>query len=474
MRDTTSTTTRITHPVALLIAGLVLASPLACTSDNPVADDSCSDDGGCPDTGTEDATDATEESTGESTETGESEVDESDESDESSETDGTEEDSSETDGTDEDSTEGGEPVCGNGLVEEGEACDDGNLVAGDGCSATCRPSGEILFDAIYDDQPCAGTRVAIAADDSIRLLGACEDDEERILAYDGSGQSLWEAPTIESPNAIAVADTGALAVGGSTTLGGVLLSPSGRITRHQPDGALQWQRWFANQFVAGSIADLAIDGDGHTYAAGELVGNATLVAYSPSGDVDWTREGDDAAYLALTRDASGDLWALRDDGAVDRYTEGGMIVWTSSDEVTPVDATLAADSAGNVFALGRPEGGGYDYVLLSQLDEDGVKAWTEVYDSPGTTIDPGGLEALPNYGALMIATRLQDDAGAGLLVWFDADGQPIVEQLIEPEPDTAVWMLDVAVAPSQDYAVAVGVNFTDEWSYRLRIVKFVL
>ncbi len=29
-------------------------------------------------------------------------------------------------------------VCGNGVVEEGEACDDGNAVDGDGCSATCQ------------------------------------------------------------------------------------------------------------------------------------------------------------------------------------------------------------------------------------------------------------------------------------------------------------------------------------------------
>ena len=29
------------------------------------------------------------------------------------------------------------PVCGNGILEAGEACDDGNTAAGDGCSATC-------------------------------------------------------------------------------------------------------------------------------------------------------------------------------------------------------------------------------------------------------------------------------------------------------------------------------------------------
>lgn len=29
------------------------------------------------------------------------------------------------------------PICGNGLNETGEECDDGNIIAGDGCSATC-------------------------------------------------------------------------------------------------------------------------------------------------------------------------------------------------------------------------------------------------------------------------------------------------------------------------------------------------
>ena len=28
--------------------------------------------------------------------------------------------------------------CGNGIREEGETCDDGNAISGDGCSATCR------------------------------------------------------------------------------------------------------------------------------------------------------------------------------------------------------------------------------------------------------------------------------------------------------------------------------------------------
>ena len=41
-----------------------------------------------------------------------------------------------------------QPRCGNGYVEPGEACDDGNLVSGDGCSEFC--SLIVCGDAIVD------------------------------------------------------------------------------------------------------------------------------------------------------------------------------------------------------------------------------------------------------------------------------------------------------------------------------------
>ena len=39
-------------------------------------------------------------------------------------------------------------VCGNGFVETPEACDDGNRVSGDGCSAGCTPEGGFLCEAV--------------------------------------------------------------------------------------------------------------------------------------------------------------------------------------------------------------------------------------------------------------------------------------------------------------------------------------
>src|SRR5690242_4407953 len=40
-------------------------------------------------------------------------------------------------------------ICGNGLVDPGEACDDGNTQSGDGCNATCT-SNETCGNGIAD------------------------------------------------------------------------------------------------------------------------------------------------------------------------------------------------------------------------------------------------------------------------------------------------------------------------------------
>jgi len=42
------------------------------------------------------------------------------------------------------------PICGNGIVEGTEQCDDGNTASGDGCSATCQTESTFYRDADGD------------------------------------------------------------------------------------------------------------------------------------------------------------------------------------------------------------------------------------------------------------------------------------------------------------------------------------
>ena len=58
------------------------------------------------------------------------------------------------------------PVCGNGVVEDGESCDDGNARPGDGCSGICRI--EPNYDCPTPGQACVTTIVCGDAQDHRR------------------------------------------------------------------------------------------------------------------------------------------------------------------------------------------------------------------------------------------------------------------------------------------------------------------
>jgi cysteine-rich repeat protein len=99
-------------------------------------------------------------------------------------------------------------VCGNGVLDPGEACDDGNAVSGDGCNATCTSEeycGNGIVDTLQGEECDDGNIVSgdgCAADctleqDVVCGNGTVEGDEEcddgNTQDGDGcSGECLWE------------------------------------------------------------------------------------------------------------------------------------------------------------------------------------------------------------------------------------------------------------------------------------------
>ena len=67
------------------------------------------------------------------------------------------------------STGPGSPVCGNGLVEAGETCDDGNAMPGDGCQECARDSIVFISSAVYQGFALGGL---YGADQRCRSLAA--------------------------------------------------------------------------------------------------------------------------------------------------------------------------------------------------------------------------------------------------------------------------------------------------------------
>ena len=77
--------------------------------------------------------------------------------------------------TDDGSSTGDAPTsCGDGIVDDGEECDDGNRVDSDGCNVDCVPSGSVRWELLYDapagQQDCA---YDVAANAGLQLGSQC-------------------------------------------------------------------------------------------------------------------------------------------------------------------------------------------------------------------------------------------------------------------------------------------------------------
>jgi cysteine-rich repeat protein len=113
-------------------------------------------------------------------------------------------------------------ICGNSLVEEGEACDDGNTLNADGCEANCSlpacqngivDPGEVCFFAPVEFETELGPQTIVAADfngdGSLDLVTAnSAGNSLSVLLGDGSGvfSRLPEIEVGQVASVVAVGD----------------------------------------------------------------------------------------------------------------------------------------------------------------------------------------------------------------------------------------------------------------------------
>lgn len=77
-------------------------------------------------------------------------------------------------------------ICGNGIVQSGEQCDDGNTTNGDGCSSSCQieapPSVDLCPDATNPDPVFAGVQNPLPSDVTI-IDGLCKIKISAAVTY---------------------------------------------------------------------------------------------------------------------------------------------------------------------------------------------------------------------------------------------------------------------------------------------------
>jgi cysteine-rich repeat protein len=76
-----------------------------------------------------------------------------------------------------DDPDGGGGLCGNGRIDPGEACDDGNIVDGDGCSAICESEAARCGNGIVEEGEACDDGNDVAGDG---CNPACELEEEAV------------------------------------------------------------------------------------------------------------------------------------------------------------------------------------------------------------------------------------------------------------------------------------------------------
>ena len=188
-------------------------------------------------------------------------------------------------------------------MDDGEACDDGNMVNGDGCNDDCSPSATMVWEyrsKVLGDG--AINSVATSADGAIFIAGGqrgASDTEDRWVAkFTGEGEMVWskyyDESKFEAATAIGVRED-AVYVAGAT-------QPDDRnlwVARLDLDGNTVWEDQFDSGFGDDFAKGLSVVADG-VVVVGVVsleggLGATRTRRYAANGEVQWT---DDVPFQA--------------------------------------------------------------------------------------------------------------------------------------------------------------------------------
>jgi MYXO-CTERM domain-containing protein len=270
------------------------------------------------------------------------------------------------------STDGPVVGCGNGIVEDDEQCDDGNVIDGDGCSAACEPSGELLEELDWPRREVDAYGVAIAS------------------ARDGFVVSGWRDLVDAGTSAVVLGLSPELGIAWSTVVegdtpahrvfaDGLAIADDGAIwaagrSLHEQDGADVEEPWLAHFEPDGTLAwSLVMPGPTARYRD---------VVALPGGDavtVGWEELADGTNRMLTRRHAAGD----------------GSVAWTQSsppEEPESVALSISTTAAGEVMVAGWIRGYlDYRDLRLQSYDGNGTPTGTTIYAEPLTSFYPRAL-----------------------------------------------------------------------------------
>jgi cysteine-rich repeat protein len=309
-----------------------------------------------------------------------------------------------------DDDDGNGPVeCGNGDLELGEDCDDGNTVDGDGCNGDCTPSGQVIW-----EQTVGGEMMAV--------------DEGLDVVADGEG------------NFVVVGYTGAAE--------GVASGNDGWIRRYSPMGGAYWTVVHTGPGGGSDqMFGVALDDDGSAYVGGfhsaaDGTNDAVVRKVDTFGADAWTSTFDapdstSTIVQGVAVDGDGDVVVVGyasvtgagRDTVLRKYTPDGTPVWTRTYGGDALGHDVAFDVSttanGSLYVAGYEtvDGEGRN-MWLGKYDTDGNLLWSRVYNGIASLDDQlVGVVAGPEGEAYVCGYEsAMDIPWHSFVRRYDADG----------------------------------------------------
>ncbi len=468
----------------LTVMAATFAGPCGCFLDSPFVD---IDDGGP--TATDDGASSSAPSEGDGSTTGASTAGSAGASQ------GSQDVSSGGSQGDSSSAEGSMGFCGDGTIDDGEVCDDGNDVTADGCEIDCRPSSGQPYWTVVE--PGGGFRdnahVIIAAPNGDVVVGGARGTSDTtsnpwVARYAADGTLQWDDDATAGEGAdlicgLAWIDDDVVAVGSFDT--GASLQ-HGLLRVFDGGGAETWSDGYGFEPASMILLGVAPRSAGGWFAGGstslDTEASAALLGYegvSPawllttSTPESGTLEGQLGTIFALAEDATGRVIAV---GSDDGGTDKGSDAWIA---IIEADGTLLHEAAfggsgdddfvdlvldgSTVHVVGRHASGAEAsdlWLARLQVDDTIQLGWQAMWSDASFTVG-NGLVADGRTRYIAGATSQGGDLDgydARVLRW---DGEAAAPTWVVPFDDVAPgtdFASDVTIAADGTVVVCGGVT----------------
>lgn len=353
--------------------------------------------------------------------------------------------------------------CGDGFKQGAEACDDGNMVNGDGCNTDCVISGTPLFTKTYVS-PGGNSNwngVAIDATGNIIVAGAestaANGFDAVVIKYDATGNQLWKQTFNDATNNLDdVAFAVAVDLNGNVIAAGISKdATTGNdiwVRKYNSAGVTQWTQFFngaqnlddaaygvttdskGDIFITGSVQNVA--GQGTDIFVAKAAGiNGTLVWSDLVNNANGVAGGNDAG-LGIALRTVGNVTSVvvtgytaasasQLDGWTRKYTDGATptAVWTRTYAgvagATDFGQGITFDPTGNVIAAGGESVTGQAFnVWIRKYDAVGNTTWTTKYNS-AANLDDAPISLASDASGNVLVTGYESPANNHSDVWTE-------------------------------------------------------